>query len=101
MLTDIDRQNLIEFGKQWKEAADNNKELFEKEGFNKFIEDDLRQKFGIYFESILKFVAKEDDGEIDQTEKNLIEWGQEFILNVKSESFDEAVDLIKQGFNQR
>ncbi|NER37572.1 MAG: hypothetical protein F6J93_27015 [Oscillatoria sp. SIO1A7] len=100
MLTDIDRQNLIEFGKQWKEAADNNKEQFENR-FNDNIEEDLRQEFLGYFQRILEFVSLEDDGEIDQTEQDLIDWAEKFIAKVKNEgkiNFNEEVALIKQGF---
>ena len=103
MLSDTERQNLIEFGKQWKQAADNNKDLFEQGGYNRFIEDDLRQDFVVYFKDILGFVSDLDDGDIDKTEKDLIEWAEKFIAGVESEvknDFNNEVALIKQGFDQ-
>ncbi|NER37574.1 MAG: hypothetical protein F6J93_27025 [Oscillatoria sp. SIO1A7] len=102
MLTDIDRQNLIEFGKQWKEAADNNKELF-KEDFNKNFEEALGKAFVNLLDDMLYFFSKKDDGKIDQTEQDLIDWAKEFSARIQGEKkndFNEELALIKQGFYQ-
>lgn len=99
---DLDRHNLIEFGKQWKEAADNNKDLFQQR-FNQFIEDDLHQDFIVYFQRALEFISIKDDGEIDEKKQKLIEWAKKFIAIVKSEGktdFNNEVALIKQGFDR-
>ena len=103
MLTEIDRQNLIEFGKQWRESADNNKEKFKKQNLNTFIEKDLQKNFLVYFKTILKFVSKEDDGEIDTIEEELLQWADEFTIRVAKEGkedFNTEIGLIRQGFDE-
>ncbi|NER37569.1 MAG: hypothetical protein F6J93_27000 [Oscillatoria sp. SIO1A7] len=96
MLSQDDKDKLIEFGNQCKEAKQSYKEeeLFSIEEITICLKHNKTQ-----LPDLLYFMTTDDDQKIDEEEANLLNWVRKFVRRIRPTDIEEAIELIKQGFH--
>ena len=96
MLSQNDKDKLIELGNQCKEAK---KSYNEDEFFSIDEITNCLKNHKLQLPDLLYFMSTDDDQKIDEEEANLLTWVRKFVRRIKQTDIEEAIELIKQGFH--
>lgn len=96
MLSQDDKDKLIELGNQCKEA----KKSYKEEELFSIDEITNSLKYNkVQLPDLLYFMTTDDDQRIDREEAKLLNWVRKFVRRIKPTDIEEAIELIKQGFS--